>query len=200
MSDPAKQHKRDKLKDTGHKVASKIKKWAGITPKPTPTPSPQPSRSPTPAPYNGEGPPPGATAINPESTPSRVDNGEDSSKGGDTVKTDTPDTAQSKPDPDWQAWKIDDKSISQLRDWGTGQENSKWRKLADKIDHCLNSKTSEALQEFIPDSPFPAKTLVKALKRCTSLLRMLSSISVLLSRLPVRNRLRRSTWSRFVRR
>jgi hypothetical protein len=36
-------------------------------------------------------------------------------------------------------------------------------KLAEKIDQSLNSKTIDTLKDFIPDSPFPAKTLVKAL-------------------------------------
>jgi hypothetical protein len=36
-------------------------------------------------------------------------------------------------------------------------------KLAEKIDQSLNSKTIDALKNFIPDSPFPAKSLVKAL-------------------------------------
>ncbi|KAJ7820961.1 hypothetical protein B0H13DRAFT_1921052 [Mycena leptocephala] len=71
---------------------------------------------------------------------------------------DTPDTAQSKPgsdldinpylksthtlpDLDWEAWNIDGDPISELRAWGAVKD----------------------FQEFIPDSPFPAKTLVKAL-------------------------------------
>ncbi|KAJ7658999.1 hypothetical protein B0H17DRAFT_1212996 [Mycena rosella] len=89
--------------------------------------------NPTPAPFNTQGSSPGATArlpSNTESAPSQGENGEDSSKGGDTAKTDTSDTAQESksgsdvdinrylksthalPDPDWQPWKIDDKSIS----------------------------------------------------------------------------------------
>jgi hypothetical protein len=67
------------------------------------------------------------------------------------------------PDPDWQAWKIDGDAISELRVWGAGHGNSNWRKLADKIDQSLKSDTFKAVQDFIPDSPFPAKTLVKAL-------------------------------------
>ncbi|KAJ7742263.1 hypothetical protein B0H16DRAFT_1563625 [Mycena metata] len=76
-----------KVEDVAHKGTSKLKKAFHRTPKPSPAPSPQPSRSPTPAPSNREGPPSGATAINPESAPSRVDNGEDSSKGGDSAQT-----------------------------------------------------------------------------------------------------------------
>ena len=36
-------------------------------------------------------------------------------------------------------------------------------KVAEKIDESLKSKTLETLKGFIPDSPFPARTLVKAL-------------------------------------
>jgi hypothetical protein len=94
--------------------------------------------------------------------------------------SDTPDTAHRKPgsdrdinlylkpthtlpDPDWQAWNIDGNAISELRAWGAGHGGSNWRKLADKIDQSLKSETLKAVQDFIPDSPVPAKTLVKAL-------------------------------------
>jgi hypothetical protein len=36
-------------------------------------------------------------------------------------------------------------------------------KLAKRIDQSLKSKTIDVLKDFIPDSPFPAKTLVKSL-------------------------------------
>ncbi|KAJ7742256.1 hypothetical protein B0H16DRAFT_1563586 [Mycena metata] len=86
-----------KVEDVAHKGTSKLKNVFHLTPKHSPAPSPQPSRSPTPAPSNREGPPSGATATNPESAPSHVDNGEDSSKGGHPAQTDTSGTAQSKP-------------------------------------------------------------------------------------------------------
>jgi hypothetical protein len=66
-------------------------------------------------------------------------------------------------DPDWEAWNIDGDAIFKLRAWGAGRENSNWRKLDDTIDSSLKSETLKALRDFIPDSPFPAKTLVKAL-------------------------------------
>ncbi|KAJ7748901.1 hypothetical protein B0H16DRAFT_897122 [Mycena metata] len=213
MSNPPEQPKskfRDSLKagwlkveDVAHKGTSKLKNAFHRTPKHSPAPSPQRSRSPTPAPSSREGPPPGAIPTNPESAPSRVDNGEDSSKGGDPAQTDT--STPSEPDLNYEEWKIDSNSISQLRAWGAGHENSNWRKLAERIDHSLKSKTLEAVQDFIPDSPFPAKTLVKALvsrpfrKRSTTSLRKLSSIFVLLSRLPVGNQVRGRTWRQFVR-
>ncbi|KAJ7264566.1 hypothetical protein C8J57DRAFT_406022 [Mycena rebaudengoi] len=173
MSNP-KRPKPNKLKDGWRKFSSKLSL----------APSPQPSRSTTPAPFNRQGWSTGATAIsppNPERAPRHVDNGEDSLKGGDTAKTDTSDTAHSKPSsdldiinlclksthtlsgPDWQAWNIDGNAISELRVWGDGRGNSNWRKLADKIDQSLKSETLEAVQDFIPDSPVPAETLVKAL-------------------------------------
>ncbi|KAJ7105527.1 hypothetical protein C8R44DRAFT_681407 [Mycena epipterygia] len=166
-----------KVEDVAHKGTSKLKKAFHLTPKRSPAPSLKPFRSPTPAPSNREGPPPGAT---PKSAPSRVDSGEDSLKVGDTAKTDTSDTAQSKPgsdlninpylksthalpDPDWQAWKIDADAIYELRKWGAGSANSNWRKVADTIDRLLKSETIQAVQDFIPDGPVPAKTLVKVL-------------------------------------
>jgi hypothetical protein len=66
-------------------------------------------------------------------------------------------------EPDWEAWNIDGDAITQLREWGTAHGNSNWLKLAEKIDQSLKSKTIDTLKDFIPDSPFPAKTLVKAL-------------------------------------
>ena len=67
------------------------------------------------------------------------------------------------PTPDWHAWEIDGDAITQLCEWGSAHENSNWRKLAEKIDQSLNSKTIYTLKAFIPDSPFPAKSLVNAL-------------------------------------
>ncbi|KAJ7803909.1 hypothetical protein B0H14DRAFT_1632034 [Mycena olivaceomarginata] len=93
MSDHRKQPKPnllDKLED----------RWRRITQKRSPAPSPQQSRSTTPAPFNRQGLALGETAILPsdaESAPKRVDNGEDALKGGDTTKTDEPDTVQSMP-------------------------------------------------------------------------------------------------------
>jgi hypothetical protein len=63
----------------------------------------------------------------------------------------------------WEAWNINGDAISELRAWGAGHGNSKWRKLADKIDQSLKSETLEAIQDFIPNDPVPARTLVKAL-------------------------------------
>ncbi|KAJ7770063.1 hypothetical protein B0H16DRAFT_238326 [Mycena metata] len=178
MSDDPEQPKRNLFEKVEHKFQDKLHKAKDNFRRVfshSPTPSEQPTRSTTPVP-NQQASSLSATAINPESTPSRVDNGGNSPKGGDTVKTDTSGTAPSEldinpylefthilPDFDWQAWNIDGDAISELRVWGAGHENSNWRKLADKIDQSLKSETVKAVQDFIPDSPFPAKTLVKAL-------------------------------------
>ena len=66
-------------------------------------------------------------------------------------------------EPDWEAWNIDGDAITQLSEWGAAHETSNWVKLATKIDKALKSKTIDVLKDFIPDSPFPARTLVKAL-------------------------------------
>jgi len=65
--------------------------------------------------------------------------------------------------PDWDLWNIDGDAITQLRKWGGAHGNSNWLNLAEKIDQSLNSKTIDTLKAFIPDSPFPAKSLVNAL-------------------------------------
>jgi hypothetical protein len=57
---------------------------------------------------------------------------------------------------------MDGDAIYKLREWGDGHGNSNWTKLANIINNCLKSETVTAAQDFIPDSPFPAKTLVKA--------------------------------------
>ena len=72
-------------------------------------------------------------------------------------------TTQTNPTIEWNAWNIDGDAITQLRKWGDAHSGSKWRRLAEKIDQSLKSKTLDALKGFIPDSPFPAKTLVEAL-------------------------------------
>ncbi|KAF8169716.1 hypothetical protein K438DRAFT_226272 [Mycena galopus ATCC 62051] len=172
-------HPKPKLLTRLKKIPSKLKKAFGR--KGSPTPSRQASRGSTPPPSTRQESAPGATIStpNPQSGPNHGNNGQDSLKGGDTAHTDIPDIAQSQPGSDlhinpylefthtlppmWEAWNIDGDSISQLQAWGAGHESSKWRKLAEKIHDALESKTCEAIQEFIPDSPFPAKTLVKAL-------------------------------------
>lgn len=72
-------------------------------------------------------------------------------------------TTQTNPTPEWEAWDISGDAITQLRAWGTARGDSNWLKLAEMIDRSLKSKTLDALRGFIPDSPFPARTLVKAL-------------------------------------
>ncbi|KAF7351607.1 Vegetative incompatibility protein HET-E-1 [Mycena sanguinolenta] len=159
------------VKDRAHKFTQKL----------SPAPSRRQSRNTTPAPSNKQDSEssPATTLISPfipESAPRQVDYGEDSSRGMKAVAT-----AQSKPgidrdidlyskstdtwlsEPDWQAWNIDGYTISELRAWGDNHGDSNWRKLADKINESLKSRTLEAVLGFIPDSPFPAKTLVNAL-------------------------------------
>ena len=70
---------------------------------------------------------------------------------------------QTNPTIEWKDWNIDGNAITELRAWGAAHENSNWIKLAETIDQSLKSKTLDALKAFIPDTPFPAKTLVEAL-------------------------------------
>ncbi|KAF7358159.1 hypothetical protein MVEN_00864200 [Mycena venus] len=128
-------------KDVAHKGTSKLKNAFHRTLKSSPAPSAQPSQSPT--------------TDTSATAPAKL--------GSDRDINPYLKSTHTLPDPDWQAWKIDNKSISELREWGASHGDSNWRKLADKIHAALESKTLEAVQDFIPDSPFPAKTLVKAL-------------------------------------
>ena len=74
------------------------------------------------------------------------------------------DTTQTNPTIEWKDWNIDGNAITELHEWGAAtDENSNWIKLAEMIDRSLKSKNLEALKAFIPDNPFPAKTLVEAL-------------------------------------
>ena len=72
-------------------------------------------------------------------------------------------TTQTNPTIEWEAWNIDGDAITQLRKWGDGHSGSKWTKLMGKIDQALKSRTLDTLKNFIPDSPIPAGTLIKAL-------------------------------------
>ena len=72
-------------------------------------------------------------------------------------------TTQTNPTIEWKDWNIDGNAITELRAWGAAHENSNWIKLAETIDQSLKSKTLDTLKAFIPDTPFPAKTLVEAL-------------------------------------
>jgi hypothetical protein len=79
------------------------------------------------------------------------------------ISTPVQGTTQTNPTPDLDLWNIDGDAITQLREWGTAHGDSNWLKLAETIDRSLQSKTLDTLKDFIPDSPFPAKTLVNAL-------------------------------------
>ncbi|KAF7377329.1 hypothetical protein MSAN_00153800 [Mycena sanguinolenta] len=79
-------------------------------------------------------------------------------------KTDAPDAAQSNPtDSDSQTIGLEPGAIAKLKEWKTNNRNTKGRKLAKKIHDFLEWEVVTAAQDFIPDSPFPAKTLVKFL-------------------------------------
>ena len=72
-------------------------------------------------------------------------------------------TTQTNPTIEWKAWNIDGDAITELNEWGAANENSNWFELMERINRSLKSETLDALKAFIPDSPFPAKTLVEAL-------------------------------------
>jgi hypothetical protein len=91
-------------------------------------------------------------------------------------------TTQTNPTVEWEAWNIDGDAIAQLNEWGDVHGDSKWVKLAEIIDRSLKSKTLDTLKAFIPDSPFPAKTLVEALLNVVELGIVRHFVRLILSR------------------
>ena len=63
----------------------------------------------------------------------------------------------------WERWEPDSNFLSDLRKWNKTHENDKLPAVLDKVNSILESKSLEAALEFIPDNPFPAKSLVKAI-------------------------------------
>jgi hypothetical protein len=170
---PKHRDKLDGFKDGFNKFRARFSPASSTQPSGTSTPDP--SAQPTSSSTRGEAG--GARSLSkPEIIITPIDNGGDSSEasGVAAISKDTVDT-QPKPDKDEKTvqgttqtnptdlWNIDGDAITQLRKWGTAHKNSNWLKLAEKIDQSLKSKTIDTLKDFIPDSPFPAKTLVKAL-------------------------------------
>jgi hypothetical protein len=84
---------------------------------------------------------------------------------------------QSRLAPPWQGWKPDSNFLYELHKWNIAHKDEKLPAVLAKINSILESKPLEAALEFIPNSPFPAKSLVKALVS----LFLLGSVSVVSS-------------------
>ena len=65
--------------------------------------------------------------------------------------------------PPWQRWEPEPNFLNELQKWNNTHKNDKLPAVLAKVNSILESKPIEAALEFIPDSPFPAKSLVKAI-------------------------------------
>ena len=65
--------------------------------------------------------------------------------------------------PPWQGWEPDQEFLYKLRQWNIAHEEDKLPTVLNKINSALESKPLQAALEIIPDNPFPAKSLVKAM-------------------------------------
>jgi hypothetical protein len=72
--------------------------------------------------------------------------------------------------PPWERWEPDPDFLYKLHKWNIDNKDEtppsilkKINSALTKINTVLESKLLEAALEFIPDNPFPAKSLVKAL-------------------------------------
>ena len=82
----------------------------------------------------------------------------------------------------WQGWKPDSDFLHKLYKWNIDHKDDKLPTVLNKVNSILESKPLQAALEFIPDHPFPAKSLVKAM---TSLF-LLGSVSDVSSKTPCR--------------
>jgi hypothetical protein len=72
--------------------------------------------------------------------------------------------------PPWERWEPDSKFLYELHKWNIDHKEEKLpavlkkvNSVLTKLNSVLESKLLEAALEFIPDNPFPARSLVKAL-------------------------------------
>ena len=82
--------------------------------------------------------------------------------------------------PTWERWEPDSKFLNDLQKWNIANEKSKLPAVLEKVNSVLESKPLQAALEFIPDSPFPAKALVKTMVS----LFLLGSVSDVSSQIP----------------
>jgi hypothetical protein len=65
--------------------------------------------------------------------------------------------------PPWQGWEPDSNFLHELHEWNKNHKDDKLPAVLAKVNNVLESYPLKAALEFIPDNPFPAKSLVKAL-------------------------------------
>ena len=82
--------------------------------------------------------------------------------------------------PPWKRWEPDSNFLKDLQKWNIAHKDDKLPSVLDKVNSILESKPLQAALEFIPDIPFPAKSLVKAMVS----LFLLGSVSDVSSQIP----------------
>ena len=65
--------------------------------------------------------------------------------------------------PPWQGWEPDSNFLYELHKWNIAHKDDKLPAVLTKVNSVLESKPLQAALEFIPNNPFPAKSLVKAM-------------------------------------
>ena len=65
--------------------------------------------------------------------------------------------------PPWQGWEPDSNFLYELRKWNIARKDDKLPVIFKNVNSALDSESLQAALEFIPDCPFPAKSLVKAM-------------------------------------
>ena len=65
--------------------------------------------------------------------------------------------------PPWKRWEPDSNFLNDLQKWNNTHKNDKLPAILAKVNNILESKPLQAALGFIPDIPFPAKSLVKAM-------------------------------------
>jgi hypothetical protein len=71
------------------------------------------------------------------------------------------------PPPPWDPWEFDPKFFQTLARWDQDHPESTFQHIYNKINTAV--ETVQPLFELIPDSPFPARGLVKALAHLVTL-------------------------------
>ena len=65
--------------------------------------------------------------------------------------------------PPWKRWEPGSNFLNDLQKWNTANKDRKLPAVLAKVNRILDSKPLQAALESIPNSPFPAKSLVKVM-------------------------------------
>ena len=63
----------------------------------------------------------------------------------------------------WQGWELEQEFLYKLHEWNKKHKDDKLPAVLAKVNNVLELDSFQAALEFIPDDPFPAKSLVKAM-------------------------------------